>query len=496
MALEIRDRKLWFYGGVRTDVTPDRLEDFESPLVENVDPSADDFAAERRKGYTNLSAAVVTPNGSQGGSGIFAWINPANNTEHILIAEGQKLYKAPAVATDVPVDITPTTWTPTADTEVTFMALKNVVIIMAKGVAPHKYDGTTVSSLGGSPPTDLWHGVVFGGRIFSPRQNSPNHNVLRWCAIGEPENWDLTTYADDAGQQVIGDGSPIVGLLAAGDLLYIFKEREAWFMTGGVTALAFNFRPFSDAGLVSPFGVTSFDGLPVWASHASIQTWDPSRGPGEFSRRIYPTYFDVVEKRSISLVTYKDKVLAFYPTTSSRYQMDRAAVVRVRRQRWGFYAGTFTNVRAVRRYVATDGTERLIAVTAPTSGGNQVRIRRLDNGTDDAGTAISMVCETRDITFDHRLGRLLTLVAETDNEASTLTIRRYLNGVLQAAVTPTWQSSTGSPTRRHARVGKMPIEEGFSFRIRLEESVLGAGIGRLHSVSFDARSKSERSVPV
>lgn len=503
MVAILKDKELpiQFWGGMRTEVPADELEGNQSPLLQNIDPSADLFAAKRRGGFTNESASQA-PNGSQGCSGIFRWLNPSSGAEVKFVTEGQKLYTFTTSAA-VLTNVTPAGWTPTADTEVYFASLAGKLVMAAKGDAPMIYDGTSWSALGGGAATDMWCVCSHGGRIFGLRQTSPNHNVLVWCAIGNPEDWTSTDNAsvaeDGTVGQSIGDGLPLTGLLSAGDFLYIFKDNFTYVMAGGpmgTSSRAFNFLPLVNKGLASALGKCAFDGNAVWASHSDIVVFSPTSGrTADFGKQIHPDYEAIADKRRVCLCSYKEQVWVFYPTTSagSGYRNDQAFVNRVKEGRWAQY--TNMRVRCAFSYVDTSGVENIVGGTSPASGGNLVQVRRYDQGTDDVGAAISVVIETPDLDFGDKLGRLDDVTFSVLNNNGTLALGYYLDRTLQAtALTPSFQP--GTQGRYMGRIA-YPVNVGaYLHRLRFTESTTGTGFGKLYGCRVNGKFQPERKFPL
>ena len=151
-------------------------------------------------------------------------------------------------------------------------AVYNDLLLCCNGAdAPRKYDGTTVSTLGGSPPSDAQVVVAHQNRIF---MTQPSSSLLTWCALNNEENY---TAANDAGsaQVMRNDGSQLIGLVPSINELILLKGTRPYRLqgtapstyaitnivptTGSVGAVSFqaNFFALNDVLYLSSAGITS-----------------------------------------------------------------------------------------------------------------------------------------------------------------------------------------------------------------------------------------------
>ncbi len=94
----------------------------------------------------------------------------------------------------------------------------NLTIIVNAASVPLRWDGTTLSNLGGSPPTGRVI-AVFKDRVYTAEQNT-----VRYSAVGNPESWPAFQNFS-AG---LNDGDEITALTPYFNSLIIFKRNSIW----------------------------------------------------------------------------------------------------------------------------------------------------------------------------------------------------------------------------------------------------------------------------
>jgi len=107
----------------------------------------------------------------------------------------------------------------------TIKTIYNYAIFLNGKNEPRKYDGTTVSLIGGTPPIGLYYAFRIG-RIFlagDPLQPSR----LYYSESGQLEVWETEFFGISS-----DDGSVITGLVVQGDDLIILKETSVHILRG------------------------------------------------------------------------------------------------------------------------------------------------------------------------------------------------------------------------------------------------------------------------
>ena len=90
------------------------------------------------------------------------------------------------------------------------------------GVTPHKYNGTTVSDLGGSPPAGTMVELSNARWFVAGVSTTPSR--VYYCDVGLIETWGVNSYFDVAKN----DGTVITGLYAYRNVILIFKGKSIY----------------------------------------------------------------------------------------------------------------------------------------------------------------------------------------------------------------------------------------------------------------------------
>jgi hypothetical protein len=149
----------------------------------------------------------------------------------------------------------------------------DLVLIAFGDTAPQKYDGAALGALGGSCPVAS-HVAVWQRRAWLIQGKTTSAFPWRvyYSALNNPEDW---TTADNAGYiDLPNTGSAVTALIPAGDLLYIFTEREAYAITGQ-TNFDFNVTTLSQTiGCAFPKGWGVFDTYALVAANDGFYIWN------------------------------------------------------------------------------------------------------------------------------------------------------------------------------------------------------------------------------
>lgn len=117
----------------------------------------------------------------------------------------------------------------TTGTKWYFAAYNNKLICCNRADAPRKYDGITVATLGGSPPTKGGPVKVHGNRVFFLDGDAKSDVV--WSALNSEEDY---TAATNAGRASISpnDGSDLIDLIPSINELVLLKGSRPYRLQG------------------------------------------------------------------------------------------------------------------------------------------------------------------------------------------------------------------------------------------------------------------------
>lgn len=143
--------------------------------------------------------------------------------DNVLVTAGNKLYKDGDTA--APTDITGSL-TITADKQVSWVDWQfdtTRLAIGANGVdTPWKYDGSTSSVIGGSPPAGKWIQVL--NQVVWIANTSSKPGRIQFSNIGDPDVWDSNDYYDFTQE--------ITGLGILNGQLIVFQENQIGMLIG------------------------------------------------------------------------------------------------------------------------------------------------------------------------------------------------------------------------------------------------------------------------
>jgi len=171
-------------------------------------------------GYTKINSSTVTNVIKTG------WeFKKTDGTTQILCAGGGKIWKvAGAGLTEIKTGLD-------SSAKVSFATMKNLCIMVNGVDAPMKYDGTTVSALGGTPPATAFKVHVHKGRVWFLERT--NVLLATHSALDDPEDY---TTADDAGfldfQYVLRRGGELLDIGTYVDLLIFYFRNTIVIYSG------------------------------------------------------------------------------------------------------------------------------------------------------------------------------------------------------------------------------------------------------------------------
>src|SRR3990167_1981674 len=358
-------------GGMVTGSAADQLGTSESPLCQNIDPSAPTGAA-TRKG----SAFYASHAAGSGfiGTGLGPWTRNAATT-YVFVSFGTSIISVESLGT-----VTTVKLGINSDTYMGFAALNNLGVLVAASMAPQvSTAGSTLAALGGTPPSLARYVAVYAAKCWLAGDPS-KPTKLSFSASNNPEDY---TTANNAGNITIGDSGDVIrGLEGTKRALYVFMRRSVYVVTGDSP---FNFRVdrLADIGLVSEWGhatdgqgafFASDDGIYYVSGYNIARVSDKNRN----------VYVDIADKTTVVLEVKNDKLFIAYKNAGS--QNDTLLVLAYKRKMadgrvdgvWSQY--TSQPYQALK----TSRGSNLYALTNASS----LQIYEIDTGTSGAVTGV------------------------------------------------------------------------------------------------------------
>lgn len=207
-----------FHGGMNLSVNPLLLKPYEASLAKNVELS-EIGTLKKAKGYIVFKSLGTTPLLDVKTLYSFYKIESSGTTRFLLAEWNGGLYKYD-FGTNSWVSIVTTGLTTNQSSQ--WITYKNLAIRFNGSDVPKKFDGATLSNLGGSPP-QAKYAVVYKERVYVAGF-SPNFSTVWFSDIGNSESWNPNSQFDINAN----DGDQITGLTVLGDSLLIFKENSIW----------------------------------------------------------------------------------------------------------------------------------------------------------------------------------------------------------------------------------------------------------------------------
>lgn len=344
-------------------------------------------------------------------------------------------------------DISDGTWntaltgaTITVDTPVRMFIFNDLYVIMNQGGGPYKWTGfTSVSALGGSPPSNARGGNVHRSRAFM----YANSSVLSYSALSDPEDW---TSVDNAGSITInkGDGFVINGFISGGDFALISKispssgsKEGALYALFGSSPFDFNIKRIASIGAWGQEAMIQYDNMTFISTARGIYGVN-GRNFARIDDPISPTYDAIPSKGTVAMGRYGKTIRVSYPASGTAN--NREFIYDIERGVWGLNTGK-TN-----RCYTNHPDGRILMGTS----GSSILVWEDESGSSDDSAAINFVWKTPEFVFgnvqmERRLHEAHFHVSNA--VTATLTLEQYTNGSAQ-----TWgetmSTSTDFPVKR------------------------------------------------
>lgn len=338
--------------------------------------------------------------------------------------------------------------------------------VVVNGIdAPRKYDGSTLSLLGGSPPHASYV-AAHKNRLWMARGSR-----LYFSDLLNIESWPVLNFIDIAPQ----DGDTITGLLPYGDYLVITKQRSTWLLTGeGINTFAVR-RIHADRGAYAPRSLCIVNQMLCFISDDGIYFSDFTQ-PVLISERIRQTW-NKLNKRRLNLAAScfaEHKLYVAVPDSGS--QRNNLVIVydTIRQAFAGIFTGwnvacwcDFREAGEIHTYFGCSDTGQ---------------VRRINVGYSDANQAFTARWESKHLTFGapeifKRWNRNLLQVKPAGQNA-TLRVRFIVDGVETPSMTVSVPAdSAGFIHTLLVLASAVGVIGGHRIGVKVEQDVLDNPLG-------------------
>jgi len=211
------------------------------------------------KGYKAINSTLI----SETLNSVFLYTK-SNGTSQLLCSGGGKIFKVTGNAlTEIKTNLD-------VSAKVRFSQI-NDIVIMTNGVnQPMKYDGTTVSNLGGSPPETAFKSHVHKNRVWMIARS--DKMIAYHSALNAPEDYTGTGSGYIDFKYVLKEGDELVDILTYIDLIvFVFKRHIAIY--SGMTPSG-TYADFSIVQLIDGIGALGTDLTIPFGTDVAILTDD------------------------------------------------------------------------------------------------------------------------------------------------------------------------------------------------------------------------------
>jgi hypothetical protein len=341
----------------------------EAASAVNLDPR------EYRGAKTRLGRETFGPtNGSGTGTkGLKAWTRNAG-TSYVLYRTGTTFWHASTAA------VSSISIGGTSGAYMNAAALDNYLAFVCDNLTPSKWDGTSVTSIGGSPPSEAKYAAVYSSKMFFAGDDT-NPQTITFSATNNIDNY---TAANDAGSITSqeGGGDTIQGLRACRKWLCIFYRFYTEILFGN-SVFNFSIERLVDKGLVSPTGHAGVSDVCFFASDDAVYMVAGAKASDITTIKIREWYRNISDKTKITLSVKGDLLLVTDYGTGQSYACDYKTL------RWSCWTDQY--------WEATDTANDQTLYAGPSASTQQ--IWKLDTGTADGASVISAYWRTGDIGF-------------------------------------------------------------------------------------------------
>lgn len=305
--------------------------------------------------------------------------------------------------------------------------LNDILAIVVDGLAPQKFSGSTLSALGGSPPSESKYAVAHMSKLWLAGDDA-NPQKKSFSASNNPENF---TAANDAGSITTqdGGGDTIQGLATNRKALLTFYRSYTDVLTGDSIA---NYREerLTDRGLVSKTGYASAGEVVFFASDDAIYMVAGTRVSDLSTLKFRQTYKDISDKSKVSLGVKGDLLLVV------DYGADKAYACAYKYNRWATWTG------GIWKTMDTGNDQTLYAGV---DGGSTTQVWKLDTGSLDGTATVAAYWRIPNLGFGwpDAPKSLHRIKLHAKPGLGTTTITYYKNGVSTGSTTDVTFAATG-----------------------------------------------------
>ena len=156
------------------------------------------------------------------------------------------------------------------DADASTSPVRSVLVSGATNSTP-----TTVNSIIVSPNDR--HLVCLGGNQFNTTAD-PNGTfepmLVKWSNQEDFTNW-VPSLSSTAGENILTDGTEIIGGVRSRNAINIWTDNSLWTMTYVGPPFTFGFNQLgSNCGLIAPHAAVDYDGTTVWMGHDNFYMFD------------------------------------------------------------------------------------------------------------------------------------------------------------------------------------------------------------------------------
>jgi len=264
-----------------------------------------------------------------------------------------------------------------------FTVFNDVLIIARQTSTMLKFDGSSVSALEGSPPSNIRCVRSFRNFLFAAQNNSSR---VYFSALGDAESWNTGADFFDVNKD---DGDRITGLAVWQDRLLIFKKRSIYALSG-YSADTFEIVPFAKGiGCTNHRSIQETGAGVFWQGEGMVYRLS-ARGFDEIGWPIKGILEDVNPNFYGASIFYpKAGQYQLLVDTDKDDQGDTILVFDVVGERWSKFTTSFASI----------ATTEVGGSTIPVGGGySDGKVYRYDYGTQDGSSNIT--CEILTQEFD------------------------------------------------------------------------------------------------
>jgi hypothetical protein len=156
------------------------------------------------------------------------------------------------------------------DTDASTSPVRAVLVSGATSSTPLKVNSVIVS------PNDR-HLVCLGANQFNTTAN-PNGTfepmLVKWSNQEDFTNW-VPSLSSTAGENILTDGTEIIGGVRSRNAINIWTDNSLWTMTFVGPPFTFQFQQLgSNCGLIAPHAAVDYDGITVWMGYDNFYMFD------------------------------------------------------------------------------------------------------------------------------------------------------------------------------------------------------------------------------